>query len=92
MGPQIHAVIIYKRWGERTESPFVTLLPSGAEEQKGQHAGVGAKAWPGCACLWAESLWGVQEKFLEGEQGLARAVHGQAGKPEGETKMCHHVS
>lgn len=38
-GPQTHGVIIYKRWGERTESPFVMLLPSGAEERKGSVLG-----------------------------------------------------
>lgn len=56
MGPQTHGVNIDKRWGERTKSPFVTLLPSGAEWQ-GQHVGVGAKAWLGSVCLWAASPW-----------------------------------
>lgn len=63
MGPQTHGVVINKRWGERTESPFVTLLPGGAEERKGQRLAVGAKARLGCACLWAESPQGSRKSF-----------------------------
>lgn len=91
MRPQTHGVTIDKRWGERTESPFVILLPSGAEERQGQRVGVGARIVAGLHVPLGCISPGSPGK-VSGGQRPARAVHRQAGRPEGETKMCHHVS